>query len=66
MRSSVLFALMCLAAAVTHGAETKVSELAVPAQRIGPDWVGPTGLVIDDIDSPPSQDKETARIVGEL
>jgi hypothetical protein len=38
----------------------KVSQLAVPAGKIGPDWSGPSGLVVDDINSPPLEAKDLA------
>lgn len=66
MKISILFVLMPLVSSVVYGADTKVSDLAVPAEQISPDWTGPTGLVIDDIDVPPITDKETSEIIAGL
>jgi hypothetical protein len=66
MKKVALFVLLSVFSIVANGGDTKVSELAVPAERIGPDWTGPTGLVIDDIESPPTADKEMAEIIAGL
>lgn len=66
MKKSILFLLMYLISSVVYGGDTKVSALAVMAEEIGADWTGPTGLVIDDIDVPPTMDKETTEIIAGL
>ena len=66
MRKSIMLLLMSLISSVSYGGDPKVSALAVKAEEIGPDWTGPTGIVIDDIDVPPTIDKETTEIIAGL
>ena len=44
----------------------KVSALAVPAERIGSQWEGPTGLVIDDFKDLSGQPEEVKEVAEEL
>ncbi len=46
-----------------YGGELKVSALAVSAEKIGSDWSGPTGLVIDDINALLAEAKEMTDVI---
>lgn len=63
LASVLLFGLL---SAPAHAGELKVSLFAVPVEKVGADWTGPTGLVIDDIETPPPADKNAAELVAGL
>jgi hypothetical protein len=44
----------------------KVSALAVPAERLGSQWTGPTGLVIDNFKDLSDQTEEAKEVAEEL
>jgi hypothetical protein len=66
MKKLTLLALICLASLSAYGGKVTVSQLAVPAEQIGADWIGPTGLVIDYIDAPPAAAKDVADVIAGL
>ena len=62
----VLLSVVGFLSVFANAGEIKVSQLAVLAEKIGADWSGPTGLVVDDIDAPPTLGKDMADVIAGL
>lgn len=57
---------LVLSCSVALGNAARLSDLSVPAETLGVGWVGPTGLVIDDIDDPPTTTDELKNVIEGL
>lgn len=60
MRSLFAVCLWTLVAASCLHAEVHVSDLSFPAGKLGENWTGPTGLVVDDVNAPAKKDDPVA------
>lgn len=66
MKKIPAFIAMLLVSVSLSAGETKLSQLRVPAASVGEGWSGPTGLVIDDIETPPTEPPETKEVAAAL